>query len=257
MSVLVGILVGAVTAWFLRIAGREMLEFPALERANYRGHALPTAGGIIIILAVLVIEAGRAIAGAAGIGDEPGLTLSRSLVLFAVFGFGLLGFVDDLLGAGGERGFRGHVRALSQGRLTTGFVKLFGGAGVAVVLVATPGFASGRRLSTDAVLIALAANLANLLDLAPGRLIKVSWVLYIPLAIALGTDAIGVAIAPVMGAALALLPDDLRERLMLGDTGANAIGAVLGLAVVLGSRESIRIAVMLVLLAVNVGAELV
>ena len=77
-----------------------------------------------------------------------------------------------------------------------------------------------------------------------------------PIAIAIGTAPIGIAAAPVMGASLGLLPDDLRERLMLGDTGANVIGAVLGLAVVLGSRESIRLTVMLVLLALNVGAEL-
>src|SRR5215218_5597273 len=226
-----------------------MLEFPALERTNYRGVPLPTAGGIVIVLTVLVIEAGRAIAGAAGLGDEPGLTLSRSLVLFAAFGFGFLGFVDDLLGVGGDRGFRGHVRALSHGRLTTGFVKLFGGAGVAVVLVATPGFASGRRLITDAVLIALAANFANLLDLAPGRLIKVSWVLYIPLAVALGTDAIGVAIAPVT--------DDLGGRLMRGDTGANVIGAVLGLGVVIGLGQAARTSVLVVLIVLNVLAEIV
>jgi UDP-N-acetylmuramyl pentapeptide phosphotransferase/UDP-N-acetylglucosamine-1-phosphate transferase len=79
VSVLVGIVVGVVTAWFLRIAGRDMLRLPALERTNYRGVSLPTAGGIVIVLTVLVIEAGRAIAGGAGLGDVPGLTLSRSL----------------------------------------------------------------------------------------------------------------------------------------------------------------------------------
>jgi len=256
LSVIVAILVGVVTVLFLRIAGGEMLAMPALSRTNYRGLPLPTAAGILIVLAVLVIEAGRAILGAAGVGEDPGLTLDRSLVLFAAFGFGFLGFVDDLLGGGQDRGFRGHVRALAQGRLTTGFLKLFGGAGVAVVLVATPGFATGRRLITDAVLIALAANFANLLDLAPGRLIKASWVAYLPLAVVLGTDDIAIAIAPIMGAALGLLPDDLRERLMLGDTGANVIGATLGLGVVLGLGSEGRTGVLVALIVLNVLAEL-
>ena len=44
---------------------------------------------------------------------------------------------------------------------------------------------------------------------------------------------------------------------MLGDTGANVIGAALGLGVVLGTEESTRIAVMLLLLLLNVAAELV
>jgi UDP-N-acetylmuramyl pentapeptide phosphotransferase/UDP-N-acetylglucosamine-1-phosphate transferase len=44
---------------------------------------------------------------------------------------------------------------------------------------------------------------------------------------------------------------------MLGDTGANVVGAVLGLAVVLGSRDSIRLVVMLLLLVFNVAAEMV
>jgi UDP-N-acetylmuramyl pentapeptide phosphotransferase/UDP-N-acetylglucosamine-1-phosphate transferase len=106
------------------------------------------------------------------------------------------------------------------------------------------------------MLIALAANLGNLLDRAPGRTIKCGLVAYVPIAVAIGTAPIGVAAAPVLGASLGLLPDDLRERLMLGDTGANVIGAVLGLSVVLGSRDSIRLVAMLVVLAVNVGAEL-
>ena len=109
------------------------------------------------------------------------------------------------------------------------------------MLVATPGFATGRRLLVDAVLIALAANLANLLDRAPGRTIKAAAIAYVPLAIVLGTGPVGVAIAPVMGAAFGLLADDLRERLMLGDTGANVIGAILGLGVVLGRGEVSRI----------------
>jgi UDP-N-acetylmuramyl pentapeptide phosphotransferase/UDP-N-acetylglucosamine-1-phosphate transferase len=257
VTVVVAFLVGLVTVRFLRMVSGEILASPALERTNYRGHTLATAGGLFIILTVLVIDAGRSVLGAIGVGSENGLTQARLAVLFAVFGFGFLGMVDDLAAHGEDRGFKGHLGALRQGRVTTGLLKLLGGAAIAIVIVATPGFKSGRTLIVDAMLIALAANLGNLLDRAPGRTIKFGLVAYVPIAIAIGTAPIGVAVAPVMGASLGLLPDDLRERLMLGDTGANVIGAVLGLAVVLGSRDSIRLVVMLLLLAVNVGAEMV
>ncbi len=257
MSVVVGLVAGAATVVFLLIAATGVLRAPALARQNYRDRVVPTAGGVLIVLAVLVVEAGRAILGAVGVGDEPGLTTARSLVLFAAFGFGLLGLIDDVVGEGDERGFRGHLGALRHGRLTTGLLKLVGGGAVAVVLVATPGFATGRRLLVDALLIALAANLGNLLDRAPGRVIKAGVLAYVPLVLVLGTGAVGVALAPVMGAAVGLLAPDLRERLMLGDTGANVIGAVLGLGVVLGLGQTARIVVLVVVAALNVAAELV
>ena len=257
MTAVVAFLVGFVTVRFLLMVSGDILASPALARTNYRNVTLATAGGLFIILTVLVIDAGRSVLGAIGVGSESGLTQARLAVLFAVFGFGFLGMVDDLAAHGDDRGFKGHLGALRDGRVTTGLLKLLGGAAVAIVIVASPGFKSGRTLVVDAALIALAANLGNLLDRAPGRTIKFGLVAYVPIAIAIGTAPIGIAVAPVMGASLGLLPEDLRERLMLGDTGANVIGAILGLAIVLGSRDSIRLAVMLVLLVVNVAAELV
>lgn len=255
MTVVLGLLAGALAVVFLRTGAPDLLAASVLERENYRGHRLPTAAGILVVLAVLVVEAGRAVLGALGVGDQPGLTTDRSLVLFAVFAFGLLGFVDDVLGDGAARGFAGHLGALVKGRITTGFLKLFGGAAVAVVLVATPGFASGRRLIVDAVLIALAANLGNLLDRAPGRTLKFGVVAYVPLALVLGTGAAGVAIAPAMGAAFALLPDDLAERVMIGDTGANIVGAVLGLGIVLGRGETTRVTALVIVIGLTIVAE--
>jgi hypothetical protein len=118
-------------------------------------------------------------------------------------------------------------------------------------------FVSGRRLLTDAVLIALAANLANLLDRAPGRAIKFGLVAWVPIAVVAGSDPVGIAIAPVIGAFCGLLGDDLREHLMLGDTGANVLGAVLGLAVVLDVGRGPRNFVLIGLILLTVAAELV
>jgi len=256
MTVVGAWVAGFLAVRFLLVSGREMVEAEPLQRVNYRGRVVFTAAGSVLVIAVLVVEAGRSGLGAIGLGDEPGLNAARPLVLFAAFGFGLLGFLDDVLG-GEERGFRGHFRALAHARLTSGMVKLLGGAAVALVLAAAPGFVTWQRLFADAVLIALAANLANLLDRAPGRTLKCALVAYAPLAVVAGTGPVGVAAAPLMGAALGILPDDLRERVMLGDTGANVLGGVLGLVVVLACSRTARNVILVVLILLNLASEFV
>lgn len=256
MGVVIGWVVGFLAVRFVMLAGGDMLRAPALERRNYRSLVIATAGGLFLVMAVLMIEAGRSALGSLGVGEAPGVNTVRPLVLFAAFGFGLLGFMDDVLGSE-DRGFRGHVKALAQGRLTSGMLKLVGGAGVALVLASAPGFVTGQRLVADALLIALAANLGNLLDRAPGRTIKCTLAAYVPVAIVAGTGPVGIALAPFIGATVGLLPDDLHERLMLGDAGANVLGGVLGLAVVLECSRTTRNIVLVVLIALNLASELV
>jgi UDP-GlcNAc:undecaprenyl-phosphate GlcNAc-1-phosphate transferase len=246
---------GVVAAILLERAATPVLGMPALRRLNYRDHELATAGGIVIVLAVLVVEAVRTALAEFGAGEELSDDLLRSVVLFACFAFAFLGLIDDLLGTDGDRGFGGHLRALGKGRLTTGAMKLFGGGVVAIVLTAAPGEVSGRRLLADAALVALAANLGNLFDRAPGRTIKVGLLAYVPIALAAGTGPVGLALAPVVGAAAGLLPADLGERLMLGDTGANLLGAVLGLAVVLETSRPVRTGVLIALVLLNLASE--
>jgi hypothetical protein len=80
----------------------------------------------------------------------------------------------------------------------------------------------------DVALVAGAANLANLLDLRPGRAIKAAAVPAAVLAAGAG-DGSELA-AGALSAILATAPDDLGERVMLGDSGANALGAAVGVA---------------------------
>ncbi len=255
LAVVLAFLVGFGALRLVVASAPELLAAAALARTNYRGKALPTAGGLLVVLAVLFVEGGRIGLELLHVGDRPGLNGARPLMLFACVGFGLLGLLDDLLGAGGDQGFAGHLRALGQGRVTTGMIKLIGGAALALALASARGTDSRLRLLGDAALIALAANLGNLLDRAPGRATKVGIVAWIPLAIAAGGDAVGIALAPVIGAFVATLPDDLGERFMLGDAGANVLGAALGLAAVLELGPTARTAIVVVLAALNLASE--
>jgi UDP-N-acetylmuramyl pentapeptide phosphotransferase/UDP-N-acetylglucosamine-1-phosphate transferase len=146
---------------------------------------------------------------------------------------GLVGGYDDLAGARPEqardKGLAGHLAALKAGRVSAGAVKVAGiGAAAAVAAVLTrrdrgvSGLVDGV-LTTG--LVAGTANLLNLLDLRPGRAGKAGALLA---ATTLGGPAGGLVAGP-LGATLAVLPEDLGERVMLGDCGANALGALLGL----------------------------
>lgn len=236
-------------------------------RQNFRGRDLPTAAGAVIVLVVLVVNAVLVVIEVGGAEQEAAVSTSMRLVLVASLGFSLLGLLDDLGGTGESGGFVGHLRSLTLGRLTTGGIKLFGGAAVAIVVVGDqvspvgPGtgtdtwWADIARLLADAALVALAANLANLFDRAPGRVIKVSLVAFVLLVIGVGAEPQLAGIALVVGSSVGLLLADLRERLMLGDTGANVLGAALGLGVVLTCSPGVRTAVLVVVAALNLISE--
>lgn len=258
MSVLIGVATGTLTARVLWMAAGGLFAGPALDRQNFRGRTVPTGVGVLLALAVLVIESGRTLAAAAGIGSDSGPGPARVAVLTAAIGFAALGFLDDVTGGEVERGWRGHLRALAAGRLSAGGVKLLGGGALALVLASATGSGTSlARLATDGALVALAANLANGFDTAPGRTAKVSLVAWVPLAAVAGTGPVGVALAPVIGAAAGLLPEDLGERLMLGDAGANLLGATLGVGALLELGPGARTVAVIVLLALNFAAEVV
>jgi UDP-N-acetylmuramyl pentapeptide phosphotransferase/UDP-N-acetylglucosamine-1-phosphate transferase len=262
MTVVLGVATGFLAAQLIWKMSAGLFKSVVLQRPNYRSHYLPTGAGIILALAVGVVEGGRALAAAAGIGGVPGPGVARTVMLAGVFGFAALGFVDDVLGGDAERGWKAHLRALAGGRLSAGGIKLFGGGVLALMLASaagstTSGTGGVLRLAADGALVALAANLANAFDRAPGRTVKVSLVAWVALSVAAGGGAAAVALGPVMGAALGLLPEDLGERLMLGDAGANALGAALGLGALLALGPGARLVVTGVLLVLNVAADLI
>lgn len=217
-------LLGAGAARAGLVAAAALTARPAgapWRRTNYGGRPVSLLGGPVLAAAAT---------STAAFGAPPGARLA-ALLVGAVSG--VAGGYDDLAGARPEqawdKGLAGHLAALRAGRVSAGAVKVAGiGAAAAAAAVLTRHSRDGGG-PVDAVvttgLIAGTANLLNLLDLRPGRAAKVG---VLATAAGLGGPAGGL-VAGSLGATLAVLPADLGERVMLGDAGANALGALVGL----------------------------
>jgi UDP-GlcNAc:undecaprenyl-phosphate GlcNAc-1-phosphate transferase len=233
---------GACAAGAARLAYSVMNRRPpggpkAWSRTNHRGEPVTLLEGPAVAAgAIAGVLAQAGLAAASGSPGSPGWRRTAALALGGT-GAAAFGAYDDLAGSGARRGFRGHLGALRHGEVTTGAVKLggIGATGLASAVLAGGGPAD---VIINAGLIAGGANLLNLFDLRPGRAIKVAAASGTLLGAA-GQDGVTVP----LGAALALLPEDLGERAMLGDAGANALGAMLG-ASAAGLSRPARIALL-------------
>lgn len=237
------VVAAAATAVLERAADRLPKErrLP-FERTNHRGEL------------VTLLEGPVAVAGAlAGVLADGSPGRAAAFVAGAVSG--AVGAYDDLAGTTQAKGFRGHLAALRRGEVTSGAVKLAGvgaaGLAAAALLPARRG-GRVRRVAdvlADGALIAGTANLVNLLDLRPGRALKAVALLSAPVA-----PGNGVA-AAVVGAAVASAPADLGERAMLGDCGANGLGAMAGTALARSLPRPLRTLALGAVVALNLASE--
>ncbi|MGQ0464674.1 MAG: hypothetical protein ACT4QG_05060 [Sporichthyaceae bacterium] len=212
------------------------------DRTNHRGEPVSLLSGPAFV-------AGAAGGALLAPGASPRARLATAV---AVLGAGAVGHYDDHHGGGQAKGLAGHLTALRRGRFTTGAAKVVGltATGAVAGLLLPPGRARRGDVAVAAAVVAGYANLANLLDLRPGRCLKFG-LLHAPVVLTPG----GAVLAGPLGAAAGLLDTDLRERTMLGDTGSNALGAALGTAVLACHGRLGRAAHLAALCALTLASE--
>lgn len=230
-----------------------LLKPKRLMKRNFRQAEVPAVAGLALaagtVGAVVVLKAMLApqIAGA--------------LVLL-IGGFCVLGFIDDLYGDRTHLGLRGHLAALRAGAMTTGLLKAAGGGllGIAASWMISGGFGD---FVLNASIIVLWANVLNLFDMRPGRALKV----WLGLTLIAGLVArftaeltvsrwdMAVVAVPFVMVSMLILAIDLREVAMLGDSGSNVLGAVLGFTFISSFETVGKVVALTVAVVVQLYAE--
>jgi UDP-GlcNAc:undecaprenyl-phosphate GlcNAc-1-phosphate transferase len=237
----VGFVLASVGVWGLRPTS------PRWRKENHRRRTIPvTLGWAFALGALALVPVVFDQVEDLGLRDSQAGELLGAAIVF------LAGVVDDGFG-GTVRGLRGHVRALLNGQVTTGGLKV-----AAAVLASAITVAWTPREHLWANLLALIAiagctNVWNGLDVAPGRAVKG----FLVVAVVLLIVDLRAFLLVLTGAAVAVVGPDLRERAMLGDSGANLLGFLAGAEIVRRLPQVWLLPAALIVIGLNVLAETV
>ncbi len=203
---------------------------------NFRGDMVPAGAGLwlAVIHLLLLPWTGLFPSQVSQTGD----ILSAQTIAVLVMCFA--GWIDDRHGRKDVKGLRGHFSSIKKGEVTTGVVKAVSGAWISLLLtLSLSGTGTVIELLLSFIIILFSINLINLFDLRPGRAWKVSF-FSVGMIIVTGGVVEPVLWLPLIITAVLLYIPDLKGKVMLGDTGANAIGVLIGYWVVMFTPESFQ-----------------
>lgn len=226
---------------------KAMLFEAGFLRKNYRNEDIPLSVGLGFIPAITI-------------GILPLVLVKASqksclIYLALIIAMSFVGLVDDVFGNRNDSGFKGHIKALFKGRLTTGGLKLLYGGIIAFCLslaISTNIYA----IVLNTLIIALFTNLLNLFDLRPGRALKVYWIFALILVpFILKYIHVGAILIPLTVTTFVYAKKDLKAECMMGDAGSNVLGSTLGMIIALTLNMKLKLIFFVVILLLNLLSE--
>ncbi|QQY80629.1 UDP-N-acetylmuramyl pentapeptide phosphotransferase/UDP-N-acetylglucosamine-1-phosphate transferase [Keratinibaculum paraultunense] len=226
---------------------KDMLFRNKIVSLNYNNEEIPLGMGILFIFVQVISISLTSILGWADIKVAMGYLLACTLM-------GFVGLIDDLVGETDIKGFRGHINAFFKGKLTTGLLKA--GIGFFIALFISIIFSSTLLdIVINTLIIALFTNLTNLLDLRPGRSIKVFLLISVIMLFTNITDEYNFILYSIYGILFIYFPIDLKAKAMMGDVGSNFIGITLGIYCIFTQTLLARSIYLFILILIHILAE--
>jgi UDP-GlcNAc:undecaprenyl-phosphate GlcNAc-1-phosphate transferase len=234
---------------------RGLISGAGFLKPNYREEQIPAVTGVVFVALLPFITGLNMIFSINELYDS-------ALFLFIIVGMGFMGLLDDQMGTQHSKGFKGHFLVLIKSKqLTSGSFKAVFGATLALVFSIAVALQSKSvwwpwNLFINFLLICLAANMINLFDLRPGRAGKIYLAAFlIILAFSKNLEAYLGLFLPVAAIVLYYLPFDLRAEVMMGDVGANLLGASLGMMMAWMFSDFSKVVALVIMIALQLSAE--
>lgn len=245
---IVMLLVGMLVTYTVIPFFRNMLVSSNVIRPNYKKDMIPVSMGLVF-LPTIVINAIILVYFTQNNKD----LLYVFMYVFGLIAMCLVGILDDIIGNRDVSGLKGHFKSLFKGTLTTGgFKALFGGfVGLTISVAISKNIVD---IGINTLIIALSTNLMNLLDLRPGRAIKVYLVIVLTLLFTLIGYPKGLILI-LLPSVLVYFKEDIKAKAMMGDTGSNVLGISIGILIAIGYARPIRLGWLAFLIFIHILTE--
>lgn len=206
-------------------------------KQNYKKKLIPYSGGTVIFLGIVIsyviIYAANKIS-----------YFKMIFFIFALSGIYAVGMADDVFGDRNIKGIKNNLASILYKRFSMGIAKVVIIVGISCYIYY---FFNEEYWFLKGILTALITNFFNLLDLRPGRCIKFYFVLWIALFYAnLRWTGQLYNISFLVLAAYYYF--DAFGYSMLGDSGANLIGFILGIILSEAISNNVIMIILLIIL---------
>lgn len=229
---------------------KEMLLSANITGKNYKGDIIPVGMGITFIPVIII----NAIVFNYLFGNDSNIQQLLLVFLTGIMTMAAIGLIDDLIGNRDTLGFKGHIKSLLKGKLTTGGLKAIIGGLIALLIGGLFSFHI-VEIVVNALIIALFTNLINLLDLRPGRALKGFLSISILLIIIGLAMEVRIILVSIIAYVIGYFPQDIKARSMMGDVGSNTLGITLGIVTVISYTMATKYIVLGLLVLIHIITE--
>lgn len=229
---------------------KKMLLVSNITKKNYKGDIIPVGIGVVIIPVTIINNI------FINIFNRDNIETQQFMLFFLVgiMTMASVGLIDDLIGNRHQVGFKGHIISLFKGKLTTGGLKAIIGGLIGLFLGGLIG-SSILEVIVNASILALFTNFINLLDLRPGRALKGFLFICILFIINNIYSEIKVILFSIIGYAVGCLPQDIKEKAMMGDVGSNTLGIILGIVTIISYTLIVKYIILALLITIHIITE--